>query len=222
MTVGYALVQYRGEFYSDGKPKLITLRIKQFMAKLEEALGYGVETLDLEQGCHHAGINSGGTHDGADVFDLSYDNWENKAKAAIPLGAIPFVRPFNWDGKSGDPHIHVLLRGSLHFSSQAAAQIPDWDKHLDGLYYHRPYDPNLPWGTVRDFVYEPKWQRGSGQAQQGPTFPALQPIAWALFHAKGDLAAWVNDHPNASGVAEVSDLVQQAWQKLHALEDGGN
>lgn len=159
MAIGYALVQYNGQTYSDGTPKLVTLRIKQAMAKLEEALGYNADSLTLEQGCHHDGELSGGTHSRADVFDLSYNDWERKANAMIKLGVIPFVRPYNWDGHAGGAHIHCLVRGSDAFSSQAAAQVTDWDKHLNGLANHAHYDG--PWGEVKNFNYDPKWKRDS-------------------------------------------------------------
>lgn len=218
MAIGYSLVQYNGEFYSDGTPKLITLRIQQAMHKTEEALKYPVNSLTLEQGCHHDGTLSGGTHAKADVFDLSYDKWEDKANALMLIGVIPFVRTYNWDGKQGGAHIHCLVRGSESFSSEAAAQIPDWDKHLDGLYYHRPYDPSLPWGPVKDFKYDPHWKPGGDQGQGGntkQTWPALIEPTRHAFLAKNGWDAFAKAHPNMNEPNDIADDMAALWKRMH-------
>jgi hypothetical protein len=181
--LGSRLVQYRGEFYADGTPKLITLRIEQAMAKLEAKLGYKPESLDLAQGCHHDGSLSGGTHSKADVFDLSYAEADKKAQALIDLGVIPFVRDYNWDGAGGLAHVHCIIVGSPGLAPQAAAQIPDWRAHKNGLASHGPYTGH-PWdGAIRDFAYDPHWTRNPKPPPpppHGPEFPDVDEAIAAL------------------------------------------
>jgi hypothetical protein len=172
----YAPVQYHFQgqpaHYDDGSPVLITLRLQQALARLKEALGY-TEDMTLEQGCYHDGSKSAGTHAGADAIDLSENDYAHKIEQGTKIGLIMWHRPYNWDGAGGGAHIHCLLRGSRHFSPEAAAQVPDWDKHLDGLAYHHHYDG--PWYPVHNFV----WQKQQ-HVQQVP-WPAVAAEAHALF-----------------------------------------
>jgi hypothetical protein len=211
MTIGYALLDYRGEHYYDGQPKQVTKRMAQFMARLEVALGYKPLSLDLPQGCSHNGILSGGTHLKADVGDFEATNYEDKIREGCKLGAIMWHRPYDWDGKGGMEHIHWILRGSEHLSPEAAAQVPDWDKHLDGLYYHRPY--NGPWYPVEDFVYQTKPK----QPPHKPEYPdmAAEQFRLAALHARTwtdrtVLAANAAKHPKIPALPAALASLDQA------------
>lgn len=230
--IGYDLVQYRGEFYSDGTPKLVTKRIAQVMAKLEVALGYGAGTLDLPQGCHHDGSLSGGTHTRADVFDLTYDNHDAKAQALIDLGVIAYVRDYNWDGHGGAAHVHCLIPDSEHLASQAAAQIPDWQAHRNGLANHAEYTGH-PWqADVGTFEYDPNWTRDGGQGQQGQggegqgKFPLIRDlqisVGWANNRHRSDraaLAKWGKEHPDMKQVPAAIAELDQAIPHVKAAHD---
>lgn len=222
--IGMRLVQYRGEFYSDGTPKLITLRIEQAMAKLEAALGYTAGSLDCAQGCHHDGQLSGGTHSKADVFDLSYNDADKKAEALIALGVIPFVRDANWDGQGGSAHIHCIIVGSTGLSPQAAAQVPDWRAHKNGLASHGPYTGH-PWdGGIKDFTYDPHWTRDAGQPPpHRPEFPDVAEAIGALgsYHAHGwtveqDLEVKAHNHP---GIQPMQAALAAVKAGLPAVRD---
>jgi hypothetical protein len=213
----YEIQGWYGAHYSDGTPIQVTKGIAQALDRARVLLGYD-EELTIEQGCLHDGSKSGGTHSGLDVFDLAYWDHANKARVLAGIGVIPFVRDYNWDGRGGGAHIHCILRGSRGLSPQAAAQVPDWDKHLDGLAYHRPYQG--PWFPVKSFIWHEHY--GEEKPDQPPAKPPVKlPLFWNAQHASGDkiraLEALVAAHPNMPQVRADLEAERSRWRYYAAF-----
>lgn len=178
--------------YSDGSPKYLTKQLAGFLWQMGSDLGY-TPTSETElthgvyvvQGCFHGGTSqSAGTHDGADVCDLTPDDHERKVHWARAHGGFYYHRlpiPDVWE-----EHIHGGLRGSTQMSYAAYAQQLDYDMSppRDGLADHA-YDytwhPNPPcvWDYAK-YLRENEMQASDFDKIQAMLDKATSPIANAL------------------------------------------
>lgn len=112
--------------------RLMDKKTMAFLLEMEAQLGY---ELTVVQGCYNAGgvAQSGGTHDGGGVVDLTAYEYRRKVKAAADLGAFVYYRAYQ-PGLWG-AHIHLGIRDHGRLSSAAQNQQQAWDSKppRDGL-----------------------------------------------------------------------------------------
>lgn len=180
------------------------------------------DAITMYQGSWHKGTGqSAQTHWGADVVDISPYNLAARAKAAAQVGLIMFHRPAIpgvWQ-----EHVHCILRPSDaelkaslaqkgHINYQAAQQILDWDKRLDGLADHAAYTDG-PWYECKPFVWHPHYE----QAQHPAKPPIRMPLAYNVQQSAGgtirDLQAFVKEHPAIKQAATDLAAVQAIWRR---------
>lgn len=116
MTDAFDKVVFRG--------RLMDKKCRAFLMAMEEKLGY---ELTVMQGNYNPGgvAQSGGTHDGGGVVDLTAYDWKNKIKVASDLGGFAFHRDYI-QGLWGE-HLHIGIRDHGRLSDAAQAQQVDWD-----------------------------------------------------------------------------------------------
>jgi hypothetical protein len=143
-------------------------RTVAMLTDVESRLGYDLTVL---QGSYNAGgvSQSAGTHDGGGAVDLAPYDWKNKVAALRRVGFAAWHReaiPGTWG-----EHIHAIAYGDRDLSPAAAAQIADYQNHLDGLAGNN-YDTQTPHPKLSDFDYQAFRQvaaavRAAGAASPG-------------------------------------------------------
>lgn len=113
----------------------------------EHWLGY---ELTILQGSYHPGVNqSGGTHDGGGVIDLSPYAWRDKVRVLRSLGFAAWHRtPAEGPWQE---HVHAVQFGNAKLSVAAKQQIAAYLNGRDGLVGNKP-DPG-PRITLYAFPY---------------------------------------------------------------------
>jgi hypothetical protein len=125
-------------------------RTVAMLTEVESRLGYDLTVL---QGSYNAGgvSQSAGTHDGGGAVDLAPYDWKDKVAALRRVGFAAWHRPAI-PGTWGE-HIHAIAYGDRDLSPAAAAQIADYQNHLDGLAGSN-YDTQTPHPKLSDFDYQ--------------------------------------------------------------------
>lgn len=204
------------------------IRDLQALDAFKAELGYKV--LTIVKGCYVPySPQSSYTHSGSSVYDLSDNEYARKAEIGAKHGIIVFHRPLNWDGKGGEAHCHVIVRGGQKMHPEAKAQVVDWDQHKDGLADHGPYTTG-PWFPVKPFVYHAPKQPPPPPPPPPPghLWPILdtpREKLWAAFQSLeagvASLEAVVAAHPNwqfgkdmMAVVKDSAATVKAQWNKL--------
>ena len=106
---------------------------------------FGGETSNMtmvQGGYNKGGVKaSAGTHDGGGAFDLTAYNWKWRVWLLRLFGCAAWYRPYNWDGRGGGAHIHVIVSGDGTASSGGKSQVTDYKNNRNGL-ANRGKDPN--------------------------------------------------------------------------------
>lgn len=113
----------------------------------ERRLGYEI---DVIKGHSVTSNVSGTTHNGGGVCDLEPYDQERKVKALRDLGCAAWFRPAIanlWPN-----HIHFVVCRHGNLDPEAADQVVDYDKGLNGLAGHA-VDTNRYHPDVQDFSY---------------------------------------------------------------------
>lgn len=88
---------------------------------------FGGETSNmtmLQGGYNKGGVSaSAGTHDGGGAFDLTAFNWKWRIWLLRLFGCAAWYRPYNWDGRGGGAHIHVIVSGDGTASDGGKSQV---------------------------------------------------------------------------------------------------
>lgn len=193
--------------------KLMDNKTKAFLMEMEEKLGY---ELTVVQGCYNPGgvAQSGGTHDGGGVVDLTAYDYRRKVKVAADLGAFAYYREYR-PGLWG-AHIHLGIRDHGRLSSAAQAQQRDWDNKppLNALADHAVWNGYHP-GKQITFKYP---------VAKEPVVPKPTNVTKArdevvkAIHNLGDAAAFLDDADQSRVVAKKQvDEIKQARRDLKAV-----
>lgn len=99
---------------------------------------------------------SGGTHSGSGAFDLdpppAGHTFHEIQRAYRWGGCAAWHRPFNWDGRGGIEHVHVIVIGDAGVSIEALNQVHDYHAGLNGLANHG-IDPTWRPNPILAFHY---------------------------------------------------------------------
>ena len=121
---------------SSGRPCVINRRTK---AMLDEAVRILDRPLTIVQGSYAGGgaVASAGTHDGGGVIDLR--TWDLPSKGLTvnevltALRRVGFAAWYRTKTQGFDPHIHAAAIGDRELHPQAAAQVEQYRRGLNGL-----------------------------------------------------------------------------------------
>jgi hypothetical protein len=104
-------------------------------------------TLLPAQGSWSNGSLSAGTHTGAGAIDVRTVMLTDTQRRAVVralkrAGLVAWFRPYNWDGRGGGQHVHVLDKDTTGMAAGARAQVVAYQNGRNGLRSNRP-DPTL-------------------------------------------------------------------------------